>query len=43
MNQTFQKIVGGVLAVTALMGLSACGSKTEDNKAASRPGSRSGR
>ena len=33
MNQTFQKIVGGVLAVTALMGLSACGSKTEDNKA----------
>ena len=28
MNQTFQKIVGGVLAVTALMGLSACGSKT---------------
>ena len=23
MNQTFQKIVGGVLAVTALMGLSA--------------------
>ena len=29
MNQTFQKIVGGVLAVTALMGLSACGSKTE--------------
>ena len=30
MNQTFQKIVGGVLAVTALMGLSACGSKTED-------------
>ena len=26
MNQTFQKIVGGVLAVTALMGLSACGS-----------------
>ena len=33
MNQTFQKIVGGVLAVTALMGLSACGSKTEDTKA----------
>ena len=33
MNKTFQKIVGGVLAVTALMGLSACGSKTEDNKA----------
>ena len=33
MNQTFQKIVGGVLAVTALMGLSACGSKPEDNKA----------
>ena len=33
MNQTFQKIVGGVLAITALMGLSACGSKTEDNKA----------
>ncbi|MFR0795092.1 MAG: hypothetical protein ACLSHG_00770 [Oscillospiraceae bacterium] len=33
MNQTFQKIVGGVLAVTVLMGLSACGSKTEDNKA----------
>ena len=26
-------LVGGVLAVTALMGLSACGSKTEDNKA----------
>lgn len=33
MNKTFQKIVGGVLAVTALMGLSACGSKTEDTKA----------
>ena len=33
MNKTFRKIVGGVLAVTALMGLSACGSKTEDNKA----------
>ena len=26
-------LVGGVLAVTALMGLSACGSKTEDTKA----------
>ena len=33
MSKTFQKIVGGVLAVTALMCLSACGSKTEDNKA----------
>ena len=33
MNKTFRKIVGGALAVTALMGLSACGSKTEDNKA----------
>ena len=33
MNQTIQKIVGGVLAVTALMGLSACGSKTEDTMA----------
>ena len=33
MNKTFQKIVGGVLAVTALMGLTACGSKTEDTKA----------
>ena len=33
MSKTFQKIVGGVLAVTALMGLSACGSKAEDNKA----------
>ena len=31
MNQTFQKIVGGVLAVTALMGLSACGSKGNDS------------
>ena len=33
MNQTFQKIVGGVLAVTALMGLAACGGKTEGDKA----------
>jgi len=33
MNKTFRKIVGGALAVTALMGLAACGGKTEDNKA----------
>ena len=33
MNKTFRKIVGGALAVTALMGLAACGSKTEDDKA----------
>ena len=33
MNKTFRKIVGGALAVTALMGLAACGSKTEGNKA----------
>lgn len=33
MNKTFRKIVGGALAVTALMGLTACGSKTEGNKA----------
>ena len=29
MNQTFQKIVGGVLAVTALMGLSGQGDETD--------------
>lgn len=33
MNKTFRKIVGGALAVTALMGLAACGSKTEGDKA----------
>ena len=33
MNKTFRKIVGGALAVTALMGLAACGSKIEDDKA----------
>lgn len=33
MNKTFRKIVGGALAVTALMGLAACGGKTEDDKA----------
>lgn len=33
MNKTFRKIVGGALAVTALMGLAACGNKTEDDKA----------
>ena len=33
MNKTFRKIVGGALAVTALMGLAACGSKTESDKA----------
>lgn len=33
MNKTFRKIAGGALAVTALMGLAACGGKTEDNKA----------
>ena len=33
MNKTFRKIVGGALAVTALMGLAACGSKPEDDKA----------
>ncbi len=33
MNKMFRKIVGGALAVTALMGLAACGSKTEDDKA----------
>ena len=33
MNKTFRKIVGGALAVTALMGLAACGGKTEGDKA----------
>ncbi len=33
MNKMFRKIVGGALAVTALMGLAACGSKTEGDKA----------
>ena len=33
MNKTFRKIVGGALAVTALMGLAACGSKAEGDKA----------
>ena len=33
MNKTFRKIVGGALAVTALIGLAACGSKTEGDKA----------
>lgn len=33
MNKTFRKIVSGALAVTALMGLAACGSKTEGDKA----------
>ena len=33
MNKTFRKIVGGALAVTALMSLAACGSKTEGDKA----------
>ena len=33
MNKTFRKIVGGALAVTTLMGLAACGSKTEGDKA----------